>query len=371
MHLPPFKLERYYALYEFSAPYMLSSSDCESLSVADLLALEPGARERLEALWLGYTEPSGAPALREAIAALYTTVGPEDVLVFSGAEEGIYIAMNALLDRGDHVIVHAPGYQSLHTVASGIGCQVTPWLTSDADGWELDFDWLRDHVRPTTRMIIINAPHNPTGYTLTPEKQKQIAALAEERGIILFSDEVYRGLEHDPTERLPAAADVYPHALSLSVMSKTYGLAGLRIGWVATRDPEIMRRLATLKDYTTICNSAPSEFLATIALHHADQIAERNAQICRRNLVLLEQFFARYAPLFTWVRPRAGSIGFARVNTPEGAEKFAARVVEGCGCLFVPSTMFDYGDHHVRVGFGRANLPEALGHLDAYLATHR
>jgi aspartate/methionine/tyrosine aminotransferase len=368
MRLPPFKIERYYARYEFTAPYMLSSSDCESMTIRELLALEPDAEERFAAHWLGYTEAPGDPALRQAIASLYTNIDPAQVLVFAGAEEGIFATMNALLTSGDHVIVHAPGYQSLHTVASAAGCQVTPWLTGDGDGWELDLDWLQEHIRPRTRMIVINSPHNPTGYALSAEKQQKLVEIAKARGIILFSDEVYRGLEYAPADRLPAAADLYDRALSLGVLSKTYGLPGLRIGWIATRDAELYRRLAEFKDYTTICNSAPSEFLATIAMRHHEALAARNRDICLENLKLLDAFFDRHSALFSWQRPRAGSIGFARVNVPEGAERFAVRVVDGCGCLFLPSTMFDYGDHHVRVGFGRKNLPEALDRLDAFLS---
>jgi aspartate/methionine/tyrosine aminotransferase len=367
MKITPFKIERFYAQYEFTAPYMLSSSDCESLTIAELLTYEPDSAERFQQLWLGYTEAPGHPALREAITPLYTTIHPDQVLVMSGAEEGIFLAMNALLNPGDEVIVHAPHYQSLSAVADSIGCEVREWVAREQEGWALDLAELRALLTPKTRMIVVNCPHNPTGYLMSGETYAGLIQIVREWDVILFSDEVYRGLEHDPATRLPAACDVYENALSLGVLSKTYGLPGLRIGWLATRNLDLYRRIAEMKDYTTICNSAPSEFLATLALRHHETLAARSRTLIHTNLALLDAFFELHAPLFSWQRPQASATGFARVQDSAGAEAFALRVVRECGVLLLPSTMYDYGDHHVRVGYGRRNLPEALTTLTHYL----
>ena len=293
MKLQPFTLERYFAQYEFNTKYLLCSSDCESLAVKDLLALEPGAEERLRGLWLGYTELLGSPSLRETIAGIYTDITPGQVLVHSGAEEAIFLFMNAVLQPGDHVIVQWPCYQSLSEVARAIGCDVTPWrLREEGGAWTADLDELRRAFRPNTRVVVVNSPHNPTGYHFTVDEQAEVIALAEEHGALLFSDEVYRELEHDPAERLPAACDLNERAVSLGVMSKTYGLAGLRIGWIATRNAEVFARMAGMKDYTTICNSAPSELLAEIALKHRGQLTARNVALIGENLKVLDGFFA-------------------------------------------------------------------------------
>jgi len=261
MLIQPFKLERYFAKYEFSARYLLCSSDCESLSVGDLLALEPGAEEAMRRHWLGYTESPGSPSLRKEITRIYTSITPEEVLVFSGAEEAIFLFILAELKAGDHLIVHWPCYQSLFEVAKGMGVDVTLWMAREENSWQLDLDELKQRVRPETRAIIVNTPHNPTGYLMPRSDFDELNRIALDRGLVLFCDEVYRELEYDPADRLPAACDVNPGAVSLGVMSKTYGLAGLRIGWIATHRAEILNRIATLKDYTTICNSAPSELL--------------------------------------------------------------------------------------------------------------
>lgn len=367
MKIIPFKLERYFASYEFKAPYLLSSSDCESISIGDLLAYEPQAEEQLNRHWLGYTESQGSPELRGEIAGLYSQITPDNILVHTGAEEAIFNFINATLEPGDHVIVHAPGYQSLYEVARALGCEVSLWLTDESDGWELDVDWLAQNIRPNTRAVIVNCPHNPTGYLMSADKQRRIIELVRQHNLILFSDEVYRGLEHDPVDRLPAACDLFENAVSLGVMSKTYGLAGLRIGWIATRSREIYAKMAAFKDYLSICNSAPSEFLAKIALRHRDTIARRNLDIIQANLDLLDGFFARYAEIFNWWHPSASSTAFPSLKLDRNIEALCVDLVEKQGVMLLPSTCYDYGDKHFRIGFGRKNLPEAVERFEAYL----
>ncbi len=368
MRIQPFKLERYFAQYEFSARYLLCSSDCESLSVGDLLALEPGAEESMHSHWLGYTESPGSPSLRREISRIYTSISPDEVLVFSGAEEAIFLFVLAELKTGDHLIVHWPCYQSLFEVAKGLGVEVSLWVAREENNWQLDMDELKRLVRPETRAVIVNTPHNPTGYLMPRSDFEELNRFAMERGWVLFCDEVYRELEYDPADRLPAACDANPGAVSLGVMSKTYGLAGLRIGWIATHRVELLNRIASLKDYTTICNSAPSEFLSEIALRHREQLAGRNLQIIRHNLGLLDDFFARHANRFVWVRPKAGPIAFPKLLAGD-IEVFCDELVNESGVLLLPGTMYDHPGNHFRIGFARKNMPEALAHLEKYLAS--
>jgi aspartate/methionine/tyrosine aminotransferase len=369
MNLPPFKLERYFAKYEFNVQYTLCSSDCESVSISDLLALEVGARERFEAHWLGYTESPGAPTLRQEIARVYETMQPEHILVHTGAEEAIFLFMHAALNAGDHIIVHSPCYQSLIEVAESIGCQVTRWNAREEHGWALDVDELGGMIRANTRVIVVNTPHNPTGYLMSRPDYMKVSELAREHNLILFSDEVYRESEYDAAARLPSACDVNETAISLGVMSKTYGLPGLRIGWIATRNTNIYERMAALKDYTTICNSAPSEFLAELALRHRAQLAARNLNIIQGNLELLDRFFTDCGDQFGWVRPHAGPIAFPKFKRGD-VDAFCHDLVTRAGVLLLPGTLFDDTGNHFRIGFGRKNMPEALARLQEFLATH-
>ena len=361
--MKPFLLERYFARHEFSTRWLLSSSDCESMTVGELLSLEPGSEELLHRQWLGYTESQGDPHLRERVAEVYRTVGPEDVLVYTGAEEAIFLFMHAALGPGDHLVVHDPCYQALREVAASRGAEVTPWRADPAQGWALDPDDLARALRPNTRAVVINCPHNPTGYLMDPERFRAVVALAERHGLYLFSDEVYRELEHDPTTRLPAACDLYERAVSLGVLSKTYGLPGLRIGWTATRCRELYGKLAALKDYTTICNSAPSEVLAKVALKHRGFLARRSLELVLANLERVEAFFARHQDLFEWVRPSAGPMAFPRLRSGD-ADSFCDRVREEAGVLLLPGSVFEAAPDRFRIGFGRRNLPQALEALE-------
>ena len=167
MRIAPFRIEQYYARHEFTTPYMLSSSDAESVAIADLLALEPDAAERLFEQRLGYTESAGAPELRAAVASLYESIEPDDVVVVAAAEEGIFTAYHALLEPGDHVVVETPCYESALQVALSAGAETTEWRRSATGGWAYDLDALERALRPDTRLVYVNTPHNPTG-TLMP-----------------------------------------------------------------------------------------------------------------------------------------------------------------------------------------------------------
>ena len=366
MNLKPFALERYFAEYEFSAQYLLSSSDCDGLRQRDLLALADDDMHRVwENLTLGYTESRGHPLLRAEIAKLYAGVGSDDCLVVV-PEEGIFLALNAILAPGDHVICTFPGYQSLYEVAAGIGCEVTRWLPQEEAGWHFDPDFLAGSIRPNTRLLVVNFPHNPTGYLPSREDYDHIVGFARRHNLYLLSDEMYRLLEHDAAARLPSACEIYEKAVSLFGMSKTFGLAGARIGWLVTRDEELLARMARIKDYTTICSSAPSEILSIIALRAKEVIVARHLARIQMNLALLDKFFARFADRFTWVRPQAGTIAFPRLNEGDSLE-FCRQVIRDTNIMMLPSTVYGFGNSHIRLGFGRENMGEALGRLEEYL----
>ncbi len=368
MKIRDFKLEEFFAIHEFSAPYLLCTSDCESFSVEELLALDPASENDFKKLRLGYTESLGNPLLRKEISSLYETMEPEDIIVFAGGEEGIFIFMNCLLDKGDSIIIQYPAYQSLYEIAKSIGCEVIKWVMSDQNqSWKLDINFLRNSMRNNTKVIVINNPHNPTGHLMSREQFNEIIDVASDKNIHVFSDEVYRFMEINENERLPAMCDLYDKGLSLGVMSKTFGLAGLRIGWIATKDKTLFKKIASFKNYTTICNSAPSEFFSILALQNMDYIIKRNLEIVNNNLKLLDKFFEKYKHLFDWLRPKAGSIAFPKIKFDKNIEEFCMDLLSKKGVLLMPGTIFDFGDKHFRIGFGRKNLPEALKRLEAHV----
>ena len=371
--LPEFRLERYFARWEFAARHHLTASDAETLTIDELLALAPPEqREAFGALALSYVPTWGTPELREAIAGTYDAVAPEDVLVFAGAEEGMFWALQELVGPGDHAIVTVPNYQSAESIPLATGAAVDGLLLRAEDGWALDLDALEALLRPETRLIAVNFPHNPTGAVPDRATMVRLAELCDERGIRLFSDEVYRGLELDPSRTLPQAADLSPTALSLNVMSKAYGLPGLRVGWIACRDRALLERLEQRKHYTSICNAGPSERLATIALAAAEPILARNRAIIAENLPLFDAFFAAWPEHFAWEHPQGGCVAYPRLLTGESSAAFCARAIEEAGVLLLPSDVYtselaETPGERFRIGVGRRDPGPALDALDALL----
>lgn len=366
MPLPPFRLERFFARHEFSAPALLCTSDGETTTVDDVLHLVPGAERKFRKLRLGYTDSKGTPALRQAIATLYETIGPEDVLVHVGAEEGIYAFMRAMLSAGDTVVATTPCYQSLTDVAQSMGCRVLPWTMEAANDFAPDASALPGLLEQGATALIVNFPHNPTGFLSTPEDFAAMIACAGEHGVRVFSDEVYRFSEAEGVPTLPAACDLDPEAVSLGVLSKSFGLAGLRVGWVACRNPKVLAAMAAVKDYLSICGSAPSEFLATCAIFGREILLSAQRTLLTRNRELLTEFFAEHADLFHFVPPRGGLTAFPGLRAGK-ADAFCQAALTDAGLLLLPGSL--YGEawaDRFRIGFGRKDFPKNLSALDTF-----
>ena len=374
--LPDFRLETYFSKWEFSARYHMTASDAQSLTIKELLALADAPdREAFETLSLGYTQTFGAPELLEVIASTYERLAPADLLCFAGAEEGLYVAMHALLDKGDHAIVVTPNYQSSETIPLSL-CEVTGVALDPEQGWTLDIDAVAAAIRPNTRLISINFPHNPTGKILERERFDALVDLCRQHGIYLFSDEAYRLLGLGEGGQLPAVADVYERGLSLAVMSKPYGLPGLRIGWIACQDRALLSRMERMKHYLSICNAGPSEVLARIALKAREPILARIHQLMRHNLRLLDGFFREFEGLFEWYRPDGGCIAYPRYLGAEGVERFATDLVERTGVLLLPSSIYESAlgpvpQDRFRIGYGRTHMEEGLEVFANYLRGRR
>lgn len=370
--LPPFALEKRFSRWEFRARYNAAGSDMESLPLERLLDLAaPERREQWHKLHLGYTETWGLPELREAIAATYETVTADEVLCFAGAEEGIFCAMNGLLTPEDHALVCYPNYQSAESLPASI-CEVSGIPLRPNDGWNLDPDDLRQALSAKTKLVSVNFPNNPTGAVLKQERFKALVDTCNKNGLWLFSDEVYRGMERDPERRLPAAVDVCERGVSLGVMSKAYGLPGLRIGWIACKDRTFLQHMERMKHYLSICNSAPAELLALMALEAEETILQRNLELAEQNRELLRTFFQRHDDLFEWYEPDAGCVAFPRYLGSDGADAFCDRLVEEAGVLLMPASVFsstlgNVPQDRFRVGYGRNFFPEAVEAWEKWL----
>lgn len=372
MQLRPFALERYFARYEFSARYLLSSSDCDGPSLQGLLDLaDDESRSLWASLSLGYTESQGLPALRREIVGLYRA-GPAgrtdeaDVLCVV-PEEGVLLVMLALVRPGDRVVCTYPGYQSLYEVAAGLGAEVVFWKAREDERWRFHPADLARCLQGEARLVVWNFPHNPTGALPTEQDYEEMIRAAEEAGALIFSDEMYRWLELPGHPTLPSAAEASARAVVLGGLSKSFGLAGLRSGWLLSPDRNLLSACAALKDYTTICAAAPSEVLALAALRARRRILQEHCQRIQANRSLALDFARRHPDFMDLVPPAGGSVCFPRLRRPEGARSFCECLAERAGIMLLPSTVYEYGDSHVRLGLGRSDFPAALERLESYL----
>jgi aspartate/methionine/tyrosine aminotransferase len=374
--LPDFRLETYFSRWEFAAAHSFTASDAQTMTIREVLDLAGLTLEDIGGIDLGYRPTYGTDELRAAVAARYATVAPEDVLAFTGAQEALFWLLAELLCDGGHAVVAVPNYQSAETIplASSASVSGLPlWQGTGADlRWTLDLDRLVSLLRPDTRLVAVNFPNNPTGFLPDRVTFVELARICHERGIVLVADEVYRGIEADPATTLPHAADLTPTAVSVNVMSKSYGLPGLRVGWVATKDRALLDRLERRKHYTSICNPGVTEHLATVALGVTDQIHARNRAIVVDNIARVRDFFADYPGLFAFEAPMGGCVAFPRYLGADGVEAFAQRAVEEAGVLTLPASIYasalaSVPTDRFRIGFGRLGMPATLAALRTHL----
>ena len=374
--LPDFGLETWFSRWEFNSRHSFSASDAQTMSVRELLDLAGLSLDALGDVDLGYRPTFGGVDFRQAVADTYDVVAEDDVLSFAGAQEALFWVLAELLRDGGHAIVTVPNYQSLEAVPVASGADVSGlplWRGTGAElVWQLDVDRLVSMIRPDTRVVAVNFPNNPTGYVPDQQTFADLAALCDDRGIALLSDEVFRGIEVDPALTLPQAADLSERAISVNVMSKSYGLPGLRVGWVASRDRGLLSRLERHKHYTSICNAGPSEFLATVGLRHGVQIHGRNRSIVRRNIDVVRAFFQGHPDLFEFQAPLGGCVCYPRYLGSDGVEAFVVRAVEEAGVLMLPASLYASGlcespTDRFRIGVGRTAVPAAVDALKAHL----
>ncbi|MCW8876690.1 MAG: aminotransferase class I/II-fold pyridoxal phosphate-dependent enzyme [Kangiellaceae bacterium] len=371
-----FALETYFSKWEFKAEFHMTASDMQSMTLSELLKMAaPEDIEKYNQLWLGYTETWGAPELRQEIAATFESILPQDILCFAGAEEGVYSTMRVLLEQGDHAIVVVPNYQAAETIPLDI-CDVSGVPLKEENHWHLDIDEVEKLIRPNTKLISINFPNNPTGAIPSRENFNSLVDLCRKYDLYLFSDEVYRLIETEECKRIPQAADIYEKGISLNVCSKAYGFPGLRVGWIACKDNDLLKRLEKYKHYLSICNSAPSEQLAIIVLKNKEIILQKNRALVRENLGKLNQFFEDFPDLFSWQKPDGGCVAYPRFLGKNGVENFCKRLIEEAGVLLLPASIYRSELMHTpadrfRVGFGRENIESGLAQMSKFIASNR
>lgn len=369
--LPDFQLETYFSKWEFNARYHLTASDAQSITLSELLSMASEEdRTAFYDLSLGYTQTYGAPDLRTTIAGLYQHNKADNILCFAGASEAIYAANAVLLNRDSHAVVITPNYQSHETLPLS-WCSATAVPLDENDAWSLDIDRVAAAIKPNTTLLTINFPHNPTGAILPLDRYNALIALCRQHGIYILHDEIFRGLGRSGVRHLPFIADEYERGLSINVMSKSYGLPGLRIGWIACQDKKLLVKMERLKHYLSICNSAPSERLANIALKAGDKLLARTCAIVDKNLLLLDNFFSRHADKFAWAMPDGSCTAFPQYLGDDGVENFCENLIEKSGVLLLPGSKYasqltPIPPNRFRIGYGREGMAAGLAAMEEH-----
>ena len=370
-----------YLLIGKALPHNFSNSFAQPLSHGALvqLTLARGDQELVDEYnnhTLEYTPNGGSLDLREEIAKLYgPSIGPANVLVFTGAQPALQTAAVALLDESTHAIVFTPGYQSVQECPLHAGSQLTRLELTADNGWQIDLEAVEQAIRSNTRYIVVNQPHNPTGSLMAPETQRCLTELADKHGIYIMSDEVYRLLEHDPSNRLPAMADLYHRGISAVTLSKPWGGCGITIGWLAFQEANLRQTLVDVQYFGTACPARASEIQAIMTLRASNTILERNLQIIKKNMELLREFMSTYSALFEWIEPRAGAVGFVRFKGPLtttelGEEMAKAGISMKPAYCFTPGPVNNKNDFF-RIGFGEESLPAALDAFKQFVEKHK
>lgn len=371
MRFEPFKLkELLVGSRGAMAAHHLSESYSETLSAAELFGDDPGKLAEMNEHSLGYPGLRGSAELREAIAEWHPGLEARHVLPANGSDDSFFALAAALLSPGDRVVVQSPVYPGLLAVPRAMGCQVE-LLQCQADrNWAFDHkeleELLRDKKNGGVKLLVLTNPHNPTGYVMRNEELRAVLDLAGEHGALVLSDEVFRGLHFQPgADPLPAAS-LAEHALSMASVSKTLGMPGLRVGWIATRHEATLAALARVQSYMNSFISVPGEILATAALRRREAILGRNRAIAQNNLALLDSFFAKYSATFRWVRPHAGTVALVEY-LGGSASAFSEALLDYADTMLIPSTYFDFGDRHFRFGFATRGMATALTCLESFV----
>jgi capreomycidine synthase len=361
------RLEAWMRDYYHNVDYDIGSSGVRDLSMAEFRALCGFELAELDPMVFHDSESYGGGRLRAALADRWTGGDADRMMVTHGSSEAIYLVMHLALQPGDEIIVVDPAYQQLRDIAAARGCRITRWPLNAREGFAADLSLLRELAASGPRMIVVNFPHNPTGVSITPAEQKELVAIAAEADAWLVWDHAFGELTY-AAEPLPLPS-WYERCIAFGTFSKSYGLAGLRVGWCLA-PPDLLARMALLRDYIALYVSPVLEFFAEQAVRHADKLVALQTAHARKNLRLVRQWADARPELVRFAEPGGGVAVFVELLGQPDVVGSLRRLAERHRVLMVPGACFgDAYRGHARLGFGgtSAELTTGLSLLDRVL----
>lgn len=352
MKIKPFKVEEWMNLYEEEATYNIAETCADSISIKALFELAgKDSAQVLEALIsrpLTYGHIVGNPAFLSGICSLYKDINPDNIITTHGAAGANHLLISSLVEPGDQVVSVTPTYQQLYSIPESIGAEVKLLHLKKEDGYLPDIEQLKKLVSSKTKLICINNPNNPTGALMDEDMLRQIADIAKECGAYLLCDEVYRHLTQSG-EYIESIADMYEKGISVSSMSKVFSLAGLRLGWIATRDSSVRQKCLSHRDYNTISCGVIDEEIAALALEHSGALIKRNRELIQRNLKILKSW-VNSEPRVSFVEPKAGTTALLHYELDMDSTEFCTKLLNQTGAFLTPGDCFDI-PKSLRIGY--------------------
>lgn len=369
MKIAAFKVEEWMNQNETKAKYNIAETCVDSVTLDELFRLAGRDRraffDDFSQHRLTYGEIFGAAALKGEIAKLYASISPDDVVTTHGASGANHLALYSLVEPGDAVISVMPTYQQLYSIPESYGAQLRVLKLKREENFQPDLERLRSLVNKRTKLICINNPNNPTGALMPEETLRAIVEIARSADTYVLCDEVYRFLTQEELYQ-PSIADLYEKGISIGSVSKVFSLAGLRLGWIATRSVEAMREVLLHRDYDTISCGMIDEAFATVALQAKEALLARNKRIVRENLALLDEWVAKERR-FSYVKPQCGTTALLYCEADIPSEEFCSRLLAETGAFLTPGSCFDE-EHCFRIGYAcnKAELEAGLAKLSEF-----
>lgn len=368
MDITEARLEAWMRDYYHAVDHDIGSSGVRDLTMAELQELCGFTLADLEPMVFHDSESYGGNRLRAALADRWNDGDIDRVMVTHGSSEAIYLVMHTVLEPGDEIVCVEPAYQQLHDIAAARGCRVTRWPLDAQNGFTADLAELRRLAARCPAMIVVNFPHNPTGVSITPAQQDELISIAAECGAWLAWDHAFGELTYArPPLALPT--DRYERCIAFGTFSKSYGLAGLRVGWCLA-PPPLLAEMALLRDYIALYVSPVLEFLAEHATRNADRIVAMHQRHAAANLRLLREWADSVPDLVRFTEPDGGVTAFVELLGQPDVVASCRRLAEEHRVLLVPGACFgERFRDHARLGFGgtSADLTAGLSRLESVL----
>ena len=371
MKIKPFAVEEWMNAWEVGAKYNIAETCVDSISMNELFELTGEDKtkflNRLCARRLSYGDIEGLPEFRKGVCGLYKTLNIENIVPTHGASGANHHVFYSLISPGDRVVSIMPTYQQLYSIPESYGADVQILHLSKENNYLPDLEKLRRLVTPETKMICINNPNNPTGALMSEQLLREIVEIARSADAWILCDEVYRHLSQED-DWCPSIVDLYEKGISVSSMSKVFSLAGLRLGWIATHDMNVVKSCLSHRDYNLVSCGVFDEMLAAAALKHRDKLLERSRKIVRENLQILDDWVSS-EPHVSYVKPKAGTTALVYYDLDIPSYEFCEEMYKKTGAFVTPGDCFEV-PHSMRIGYayGKQDLIDGLKAISEYIA---